>query len=211
MATAAQYASIAAGTFLYHEGDSCEQFALVGTGSIRVFKTDKDGNQITLYHVQDGQACLVNMLGIFLERPAMATAVVEISTEAVIIAATVFRNWTETDKGVRKLVFESMAQRLIDVMVLAEELAFRRVDQRLVHLLLDHFSNKRRPLQFLETTHEELARELGTAREVVSRLLKEMERTGAVRMTRGRIELSDESILLQLAGGFNAPPGKNAR
>ena len=208
MATVAQHASIGAGTFLYHEGDGCEQFALVGTGSIRVFKTDKAGNQITLYHMQDGQACLVNMLSLVLERPAMGTAIVEISTEAVLIAATVFRNWIETVKGVRELAFESMAQRLIHVMVLAEELAFRRVDQRLTHLLLDRFSNKRRSLQVLETTHEELARELGTAREVVSRLLKEMERTGAVKITRGRIELSDKSMLLQLAGGFNAPPGK---
>ena len=114
MAAVGQYANFAAGTFLYHEGDKCDQFALVGTGSIRVFKTTITGHEITLYHVQDGQACLVNMLSIFLQRPAMATAVVEVPTESVIVPAISFRNWVDSDDATRKFIFESMAVRLID-------------------------------------------------------------------------------------------------
>lgn len=200
MAAVGQYANFAAGTFLYHEGDKCDQFALVGTGSIRVFKTTITGHEITLYHVQDGQACLVNMLSIFLQRPAMATAVVEVPTEAVIVPAISFRNWVDSDDAMRKFIFESMAVRLIDVMVLAEELAFRKLDQRLARSLLDHFSTKAHPFPVLAMTHDELARELGTAREVISRLLKEFERLGAIGISRGQIELLDKNALLQFVG-----------
>jgi len=198
MAAAGQYTTVAAGTFVYHEGDRCEQFALVGKGSIRVFKSEATGHEITLYHVQDGQACLVNVLSILLERPAMATAVVEVPTEAVIIPATAFRHWVESDQGIRKFVFESMATRLIDVMVLAEELAFHKMDQRLAHLLLERFSNERQSVRLIATTHEELANELGSVREVVSRLLKELERRGAIAMSRGQIELMNEAFLRKM-------------
>jgi CRP/FNR family transcriptional regulator len=198
MATGGQYASVPAGTFLYHEGDHTEQFALVGTGSIRVFKTDSAGHEITLYHVQDGQACLVNMLTIFLERPAMATAVVEVATEAVVIPAAKFRDWVDAEQTMRKFVFESMATRLIDVMVLAQELAFRRMDQRLGQWLLDRFSSQHEPRKVIVTTHEEIAKELGSVREVVSRLLKVLERNGAIGTARGHIELLNEELLKKL-------------
>ena len=195
MAKLAKYAGVAPGTFLYHQGEHCEKFALVGAGDIRVFKTEASGHEITLYHVQDGQACLVNMLGIFLERPAMATAVVDVLTEVVVMPATSLRGWVDSDQALRKFVFESMATRMIEVMVLAEELAFRRMDQRLGRLLLDRFASKRGPCKVITTTHEELARELGTVREVVSRLLKELEREGAVGTSRGHIELLNEELL----------------
>jgi len=198
VANVAKYASVAPGTFLYHQGDQCEKFALVGAGDIRVFKTEAAGHEITLYHVQDGQACLVNMLGIFLERPAMATAVVDVTTEAVVMPATSLRHWVESEEAMRKFVFESMATRMIDVMVLAEELAFRRMDQRLGRLLLDRFASKSGPCKVITTTHEELAKELGTVREVVSRLLKELEREGAISTSRGHIELLKEAWLKKL-------------
>jgi CRP/FNR family transcriptional regulator len=195
----ADHAALARGAVLYHEGDRSEQFALVGTGDIRVFKTEEAGSEITLYHVEDGEPCLVNMLCVFLDRPTMATAIVERATEGVVIPAAAFRDWVHTEAVVRTFVFETMAMRLVDVMVLAEQLAFRRVDQRLVSLLLERFGNRHRPLRVLLTTHDELARELGSAREVVSRLLKGMEASGAIAIRRGQIELVDEGALRQLA------------
>jgi len=189
---------LAPATVLYREGDFCEHVALVGWGSVRVFKTDSSGNEITLYHVQDGQPCLVNMLSIFLARPVMANAVVEIGVDAVLIPAAPFRRWLERETLVRNFALEAMGQRLIDVMVLVEELAFHKTDHRLARLVLERFVNNGRPLRILETTHDELARELGTAREVVSRLLKELERRGAIAIGRGHMELLDERILTRL-------------
>lgn len=201
VAATASYASLPQGAYFYREGDLCSHFAMVGAGGIRVLKATETGQEITLYHVQEGEPCLVNMLCVFLNRPVMATAVVEVPTEAVIVPAAVFQQWVESNEAVRNFVFETMASRVIDVMVLVEELAFRKMDNRLARLLLQRFTQRERPLRVISTTHEELAAELGTAREVVSRLLKEFERIGAVRIGRGRVELLDETILGRLAQG----------
>lgn len=194
MASVGEFTTVTAGSLLYHEGGQCEQFALVGAGSIRVFKSKTNGPEFTLYRVQDGQACPVSMLAMILERPAMATAIVEVPTEAVIFPAAAFRSWTGSDRCMRKFAFESMAARLIEVLALADDLAFRRMDQRLAHLLLERFSKQRQSVR-IATTHEELANDLGSVREVVSRLLKKLERHGAIAMSRGRIELLNEAYL----------------
>jgi len=96
---------------------------------------------------------------------------------------------------VRSYVFETMAQRLTEVMTLAEEIAFGKMDRRVAGLLVQRFSRDRA----FAATHEELAVELGTAREVVSRLLKDFERMGAIAMARGRLELRNASLLRDLA------------
>ena len=156
---------------------------------------------MTLYHVEAAQPCLVNMLAVFLDRPAVASGVAEAPTTAVLIPAAQFRHWVGSADGLRRFVFESMAVRLIDVMVLVESLAFHKMDQRLARWLLEQFDHQGRTIAVLARTHEEIARELGTAREVVSRLVKEFERLGAVTTGRGRIELVDRQILAALAQG----------
>jgi CRP/FNR family transcriptional regulator, anaerobic regulatory protein len=198
IAAAASYASLDVGDVFYREGDVGEVFAMVGRGDIRVFKTNETGREISLYHVQDGEPCLVNMLCVFLGRPAMASARVEAPTEAVVIPAPTFRDWVRSEDSVRNFVFATMATRFVDVMTLVEEVAFRKMDARLAELLSRKFSPKGVPLRVAETTHEELAAELGTAREVVSRLLKEFERTGMVSISRGRLELRDGAQLRRM-------------
>jgi CRP/FNR family transcriptional regulator len=196
IAEAGTYAALPPGTTFYREGEMCGYFGGVGRGDIRVFKNAESGREMTLYHVQDGEFCLVNMLCLFLGRPAMASAVVEASTEAVVFEGATFRNWFDNHGVVRNLVFEAMARRLVEVMTLVEEIAFNKMDRRVAGLLLQRFSSDRA----FAVTHEELATELGTAREVVSRLLKDFERTGAIMMARGRLELRDASFLRDLAG-----------
>lgn len=198
---AGEHARLPPGAYFYREADACQHVAVVGRGNIRVFKAGDTGQEITLYHVQDEEPCLVNMLCVFLDRPAMATAIVEMPTEAVLFPAARFRRWVETVSDLRRFVFESMATRLVDVLVLVESLAFRKMDQRLARLLLDRFSHEGQQVPVIAKTHEELARELGTAREVVSRVIKEFERLGAISVGRGRIELVDEKVLAGLIHG----------
>lgn len=201
MLAAAAPAHLSAGAYFYHEGDRCGHVAFVGSGDLRVYKTADTAQEITLYHVQDDEPCLVNMLAVFLDRPAMASAVVEAPTHAVLMPAALFRRWLETSSDLRRFVFESLATRIIDVLVLVESLAFHRTDERLARLLLDRFSNDAHPARVISRTHEELARELGTAREVVSRLIKEFERLGAITVGRGRIELVDPAVLTAFLEG----------
>ena len=193
------------GTYFYREGSRFDDFALVGSGDIRVFKVGERGHEITLYHVQDGDVCLVNMLCVFLDQPTMANAVVEAPTEAVVVPSAVFRNWIATNADMRRFAFAVMAQRLVNVMVLVEGLAFHRMDERLARLLMQRFSHPQQTRRVIAETHEELARELGTVREVVSRVLKEFERQGAIAIARGRVELNDDSILRSLASGARGP------
>ena len=140
IAEAGTYAALTPGTSFYREGEPCGYFPGVGTGDIRVFKDSEAGRQMTLYHVQDGEICLVNMLCLFLGRPAMASAVVEASTEAVLFEGRAFRNLFEKHGVVRNFVFEAMARRLVEVMTLVEEIAFSKMDRRVAGLLLQRFS-----------------------------------------------------------------------
>lgn len=196
--------SLSEGTMFYHEGDACQQVGIVGRGDIRVFRTAPGGREITLYHVRDHEPCLVNMLSVFLSRPAGASAVVEARTDAVLVPASVVRKWLTRDESVRTFIFETMAARLTEVMTLAVEISVSRMDVRLASLLLRlvdvHGVNGT-----IHRTHDELAAELGTAREVVSRLLKELERAGALHLARSQITVLDAAILAHHAASGRAP------
>lgn len=197
IAAAAEPRTVAPGSVLFHEGDECRELALVGSGNLRVFKTADLGREITLYHVEAGQACLVNMLSVVVGKPAVATARSEVATDVVVIPGAAIREWVETCDAMRIYAIETMAERLVDVLTLIEEVAFAKMDARLAALLLHRFAAR----PFLAATHEEIAAELGTAREVVSRLLKEFARTGAIEVGRGRIALRDVSVLRESVQG----------
>jgi CRP/FNR family transcriptional regulator len=186
--------SLREGATFYREGDVCPHFGLVGRGDIRVFKGAPGGREITLYHVRDGEPCLLNMLSVFLRRPAAATAVVETATEAVVVPADAVRKWLTISESVRTFVFEAMSTRVTEVMTLAIEVSVSRMDVRLASLLLKLADDGRT----IHLTHDELAAELGTVREVVSRLLKEFERSRTVRLARGLVTIVDPSALAAL-------------
>jgi len=183
--------SVTAGAALFRQGDECTELALVGKGSVRVYRTGETGREITLYHVEDGQSCLVNMLSVLRQGPAVATATAEVPTEAVAVPASAMRHWVKSNDLVRDYIVEMMADRLITYMTLFDEVVFGKMDARLAALLAHRFESE----HSFKATHEEIAAELGTAREVVSRLLKELVRVGAIQISRGHIELRDRAIL----------------
>ena len=201
-AAGATVASLPDGATFYREGDMCASIALVGRGDIRVFREASGGREITLYHVRGGEPCLINMLSVFLARPAAASAVVEAATDAVIVPAATVRHWLAADERIRAYIFETMAARLTDVMTLTVEISVSRMDARLASLLIRLADFQ--PDRTIRLTHDELAAELGTAREVVSRLLKEFERTGAVRLARGQVTVVDRSVLPHVAASASA-------
>ncbi len=199
LARAVDYVYLPERTVFYREGETCTHFGLVGQGKIRVYKTGPDGREMTLYHVRDGEPCVVNMLCVFLERGAMASAATEAPTDAVSVPAPLFRSLIASNERLRRFVFETMAVRLVDVMTLVEEITLRRMDARLASHLLRTIGG-RTPERALIATHDDLAAQLGTAREVVCRILEELERAGAIRRHRGRITLVDEHVLAKVAG-----------
>ena len=194
IATAARKAMLSKGDVFYRESQPCPHFAIVESGDIRVFKTDPAGRELTLYHVHDGEPCVVNLLCVALDRPAMATARAEAGTSALLFPGAMLEPWMAASAAVRRFVLEAFAARVAEVMSLAQQIAFHRVDSRLVSLLLERFAQD----GVIAATHEEIASELGTAREVVSRAIGELARRGAIHASRGQIVLLDEDSLLQI-------------
>ena len=128
-----------------------------------------------------------------------ASAVVESPTNAAVIPAPIFRHWIATNEKIRAFVFETMASRFVEVVTLVEEVAVRKMDARLAAYL--HRAFRTHPDEpVIAKTHDELAAEIGTVRQVGSRVLKEFERHGAVRLGRGHITLADDAMLRQIAG-----------
>jgi CRP/FNR family transcriptional regulator len=196
IAQSASVVRLESGAYFLREGDACAHFAVVVSGRMRVFKLGESGHEITLYHVGPGEACPLNVSCILSDRPVPAMARVEEDVEAVVMPASAFRRWVATHESLRSTVFQMFSNRLSEVMSLVEEVAFRRMDQRLAKRLLELFEAQANGT--VETTHAEIAADLGTAREVVSRLLKEFERLGAIGLSRGRIELRDGARLRDL-------------
>jgi CRP/FNR family transcriptional regulator len=175
---------IPAGTQLYREGDACSAIAFVLSGDIRVFKIGQTGREITLYEIGPGETCILNASCILAGKSYPANAVTLSETELVLIPSPSFQKMMAESEQMRAFIFTVLSQRMTAVMELVEEVAFGRMDQRLLDYLTEKSADG-----VLETTHQKIANDLGTSREVVSRLLKDFERRKEVRLSRNSITL----------------------
>jgi len=180
------------GEWIFHEGDTCSFSAFVLSGTIRVYKQSESGREITLYYVEKGESCILTSSCILSSRTYPAEAVVESPTTSLLVPSMIFRYWMKSYDEVRTYIFDLLTSRFAEMTSLIEEVAFGRMDQRIARLLLekspDHSSE-------IHATHEELAADLGTAREVVSRILKDFERAGILELGRGTISIINRSLL----------------
>lgn len=188
---------LAAGEVTFRDGDACRHYVLVVDGSIRVQKISESGREIVLYRVERGQTCVLTTSCLFAGAGYAAEGITETPVTAIMMPLAAFNAAVAASAGFRRFVFASFSERIAELMLLIEAIAFGRVDERLAERLLA-FDAGTGPI---ELTHQQLAAELGTAREVVSRLLKEFERRGWVALTRGRVALADRAALDALARG----------
>jgi CRP/FNR family transcriptional regulator len=190
-AAVAQQVSLEPGELLFREGEVVTSFAAVASGSLRVFRLGATGREITLYHVRSQQTSLASMLSVLLGTPALATGQAEVATQVVLLPGAVMREWLRPTEAIPSFLFDNVARALVEVTDVLEALAFRTMESRLAALLMQHFAMG----DVISMRHEDLASELGTAREVVSRLLESYAKRGAIDLSRGRIALRAESIL----------------
>jgi CRP/FNR family transcriptional regulator, anaerobic regulatory protein len=193
LAQQAQHLQVPAGALLFEEGSPCGGFPMVLGGSVRVARGSPGGRSLELYRVTPGELCVVSTGGLFGHGPLSAHGQTSEATELVLLSPAGFDCWVQ-HQPFRRFVFGVFAERLADLMALAEAVAFQRLDQRLAHALLGRGSTVR-------TTHQALADELGTVREIVSRLLSRFERNGWVRLGRERVDLLNAAALRLLAQG----------
>jgi len=172
------------GTNLYWEGDSCAQIVFLLAGEIRVFKAHPGGREITLYEIAPGETCILNASCILARTGYPANARSTSPVTALLLPAAAFTDLMESCQELRAFVFNLLGQRLTAVMTLLEEVVFNRMDERLSDYLIEKSADN-----LLTTTHQAIANDLGTSREVVSRLLKDMERSGKVAISRNAIRL----------------------
>ncbi len=191
IAAALQPMTVPAGTVLFDEHQPCRGFPFVLTGSIRVVKLAANGRELPLYKVLPGESCIITSSCLLGHANYNARGMTESDTTLVLLPRALFDELLR-ETSFRDFVFDLFAERISELMQLVEEVAFRKLDQRLANLLL----GKGRQLH---TTHQHLADELGSVREMVSRLLKGFADQGLVRLGREQIEILDPVGLRRIA------------
>lgn len=186
---------IPSGTILFQDGAECSAYVLVLDGSIRVQKVAENGREIVLYRVESGQSCVLTTNCLITREDYAAEGIAETEIRALILPAATFRTLLGQSEAFRDFVFSAYATRIADLLMLIEEVAFGRIDVRLGGWLRQRTDGNGE----IRATHQEIATELGTAREVVSRQLKEFERRGWVGLHRGRVEIKSAEGLASLS------------
>ncbi len=177
------------GDHLSWQGHGCSRFGFVLEGQVRVYKLGQNGREVTLYHLGPGDCCILAASCLLSGHPFPAFAVAETEVELLTVSPDVLKGLVATHEFWRAYLFGMLARRLGDVIEVVEEVTFKRLDSRLSEYLLEAASLE------VRHTHQEIAVELGSSREGVSRLLKDFERRGLVSLARGRIRLLDPKAL----------------
>ncbi|MEM7760436.1 MAG: Crp/Fnr family transcriptional regulator [Cyanobacteria bacterium P01_A01_bin.40] len=180
-----QFVSLSVGEFICMEGDICHHLPLLISGSARVYKIGANAREISLYHLDRGDSCIMTASCIISQKVFPAFAIAETELEALVIPANTLREWVRNDHIWQEYIFGLLAQRLAKVIEIVEEVAFGRLDCRIAAYLIDRRDNE---TQAIAVTHEAIAQELGSSREVVSRILKNWEKQGLLSLSRGKIE-----------------------
>lgn len=185
-----------AGTTVFTEGDVCSSLSILLSGYARVFKIGETGREITLYRFARGESCILTANCILGRQLFPAIAVVEQDAEALVIPHEIFSDWIDQFQPWRLYVFQLLSQRLANVMAVVDEVAFRRMDVRIAEFVLRR-SAPDRPV--LSLTHQQIAAELGTSREVVSRILADFAGGRLVLLGRGTVTVLDREGLSRRA------------
>jgi CRP/FNR family transcriptional regulator len=192
-----QLVKLPAAQDVFRLGDACRSYLVVIEGTVRVQALSSAGREVVLYRVTDGQSCVLTTACLISGERYPAEAVTETETVALSIPHSVFTQALAQSEAFQRFVFASQGRRLSDLIQRIEDVTFGRIDARLARLLLDRGGFQG---SIVAATHQQLASELGTAREVVSRRLKLFEKQGWIRVLRGGIELCQCAALLQIGG-----------
>ena len=184
---------VPAGTVLFSENAPCQGFPLVLEGEIKVSRASGDGRTLELYRVVPGELCLVSSACLFRTQPLSAHGITTKATSLILITAPIFKRWLETPEF-RNDVLGLFAERMADLTSLVDAVAFQKLDRRLAAALLGHG-------QQLSVTHQALADELGTVREIITRLLRRFEREGWVSLGREQIQILNSAALRTFCAG----------
>jgi CRP/FNR family transcriptional regulator len=173
-----------AGTVILKEHQFIKVIPLVLEGSVKLRKQDPTGREIVFYHIEPGESCILSITSSLNEKESQAEAIIEKKTRILVIEASKIRSWMERFPTWRRFVFKLYYDRMAELMGLLDLVIFKSVDTRLIKYLKEKAVQNE-----VEVTHQQLAGQLGTAREVISRLLKQMEKEQLISLERGKIKI----------------------
>ncbi len=178
------------GDILLSEGEPCTSVPYLLEGKLKVYLILDSGREMTLYTVKPGQVCILGMLSAYTQQPYPAYTVAERKSKVLLIPDTVANELIVKSPAWRNRIFTSLSDTLLATLQVMNEVISKRVDERLAKYLLE-----REDQGCVNRTHEEIAKDIGTSRVVVSRILKDMERDGLIIIRRGSVILKDRERL----------------
>jgi CRP/FNR family transcriptional regulator len=183
------------GSVIFRPGDRCVQFPLIVAGIVRVQRVTESGREIVLYRVSNNETCVLTTASLLSDNTYAAEGVAETDITAFIVPAERFANLMSASAGFRALVFDGYSKRIATLMSRIEEIVCTPINVRLAERLLELNGSDNR----IAVTQQALAADLGTAREVVGRVMKRFEQAGWVKLSRGGAEITDANALHALA------------
>ncbi len=180
------------GDVIMRTGSYIRNTVLVLSGLIKVYREDNEGNEFFMYYLQPGQACAISLICASRQEKSEITAKVIEETELLMIPFSKTERWMQTYPSWNQFVLETYRSRFEEVLHVVDNIAFHSMDERLEFYLKRHFDQCK--CTDLEITHQTIANELSTSREVVSRLLKKMEQRGMITLHRNHIQLSEDFV-----------------
>ena len=184
-----EFKTFPANEILMRKGQFIRSTMLVLNGLIKIYREDDDGNEFLMYYLKPGEACALSLVCAAKHEasPIMAKTVVE--TEVMMVPVDTMSEWMAKFKSWYQFVIETYRNRFDELLITLDNVAFRSMDERLEFYLKR--AKEAQQTTLLNISHQEIAQELNTSREVISRLLKKMEQKGLVGLQRNAIELKN--------------------
>jgi CRP/FNR family transcriptional regulator len=193
--SAARIIRFAKGSQVFGPENIPDSLLFLSEGTIRVSQTSEGGRDIVLYRVDAGESCVLTTACMLAEEAYNAEGLAETDVTAIVLPKPAFDRLVAEEPEFRNFVFAAYSRRLIDLLRVVDDVAFGRIDVRLAHRILALAGKQNE----ISATHQQLASELGTAREVISRVLQDFQKRGMIEQSRGRIALQDKDALAVLA------------
>ena len=173
---------------LIREDQYIRSFPIVISGLIKVCRTDEAGNELLLYYLRPGEVCTVSLICCMDRTRSRVKALTEESTSAILVPVELLDSWMTMYQTWKEYVMRSMQKRFDELLDALDSIAFLKMDERLERFFIDRF--KSTGTTIYEGSHQDVALALNSSREVISRLLKQMEKKGLISLSRGRIDYS---------------------
>jgi len=187
VSTFGQLKKFTAGSVIQQEDSYIKAIPLVLNGSLKVMRTDSDGHEILLYYITPGESCIMSFLGGIYNETSKVKAIVEEDAEILFIPVEKASEWVKKFPEWSDFIFRLYHKRFEELLTAVNAIAFQKLDTRLLQLLKQ--KSELYQSKEIKVTHQQLADELGTAREAVSRVMKQMENEGLVQLSRNKITL----------------------